>query len=149
MNEMISCPPKKRAAATRATRAVATWFCRGLSVPCSSGRRGHIPTHNDPLSAIAVPLHEWENESQHSTCHERNMSHNTYRFKQHSIPPFLPGMPTEPTVGNENQREVCFGGSSVSKRGPNCRGANSAQSCSNLTRTALPGSRFLACSSLT
>jgi len=40
MDETKSCPPKKRAAATKATRTVATWFCRGISVPGFSGPRG-------------------------------------------------------------------------------------------------------------
>src|ERR1700726_5104640 len=39
MNETKICPPQKRAASTK---VMATWFCRGLSVPCSSGRRGHV-----------------------------------------------------------------------------------------------------------
>ena len=37
-----SCPPNNRAAATKSTTATATWFCSGLSVPCSSGGRGHL-----------------------------------------------------------------------------------------------------------
>src|ERR1035437_4750558 len=49
IDEPKSCPPKKRAAATKATRTMAEWFCRGLSVPCSSGRRGHVSIQTDPL----------------------------------------------------------------------------------------------------
>jgi hypothetical protein len=49
MNEPESCPPQKRAAATKAPRRIATRFCRGLSVPCSSGRRGHVSIQTAPL----------------------------------------------------------------------------------------------------
>src|ERR1700726_3518677 len=40
INETEGCPPKKRAADST-NAPMATWFCRGLSVPCSSGRKGH------------------------------------------------------------------------------------------------------------
>src|SRR5882672_8734558 len=48
-NEIKICPPKKRAAATKPSCTIVTWFCRGLSVPCSSGRRGHVLVQTDPL----------------------------------------------------------------------------------------------------
>jgi hypothetical protein len=50
INKTKACPPPVRAASTKATRTVATWFCRGLSVPGSSGRRGHASTqtHRQP-----------------------------------------------------------------------------------------------------
>jgi uncharacterized protein (TIGR02246 family) len=60
MNETKSCSPKKRAAATKAIRTIATRFCRGLSVPFTvnvlgeprpSGRRGHVSIQHDPLPA--------------------------------------------------------------------------------------------------
>src|SRR6266853_1546402 len=52
MNEAKTCPPKKRAAGTKATPTIATWFCRGLSVPCSLGRRGHAPIQTHPRPAF-------------------------------------------------------------------------------------------------
>src|ERR1035437_6151362 len=55
MDETKSCPPQKRAAATEATRTMAKWFCRGLCVPCSSGRRGHVSIQTDPLPAKYSP----------------------------------------------------------------------------------------------
>jgi hypothetical protein len=42
MSKTKSCPPKKRVAATEVNRTTAEWFCSGLSVPRSSGRRGHL-----------------------------------------------------------------------------------------------------------
>src|ERR1035437_1810378 len=49
MDETTNCPPKERVASTKATRTMTTWFCRGLCVPCSSGRRGHVSIQTDPL----------------------------------------------------------------------------------------------------
>src|SRR5882762_1721321 len=49
MNKTKSCPPKKWAASTKANRTSATRFYGGLSVPCSSGRRGHLPAQIEPL----------------------------------------------------------------------------------------------------
>jgi hypothetical protein len=37
------CPPKKRAASTKPATTPERWFCRGLSVPRSPGRTGHVP----------------------------------------------------------------------------------------------------------
>ena len=46
--------PKMRAAATKSTAPMCSGFCKGLSVPRSSGQRGHVCFQTDPVLSSRV-----------------------------------------------------------------------------------------------
>src|SRR5713226_3022506 len=50
-----NCPPQERAASTKTTATDQRWFCRGLTVPCFPGRRGHVSLQTEsPLEFEVV-----------------------------------------------------------------------------------------------
>jgi len=61
-------PTQKRVAATKASRTMATWFCSGLSVPCSSGRRGHVSIQTDPITEKWLALYNTEGFAHNLSC---------------------------------------------------------------------------------